>query len=76
MNVKDLLVSAWSGNIKVTFTHYATGEELVKEFTLSGLHPFGLSKQDSGSRYVALYNITDTKWDALDVTTIINWTAI
>lgn len=66
-----LLDAAYNGVVKVTFTHYRTGEELTANLTLKATPTF--IKQRNDSSCLAFYDIDDTRWQSIDVNTITNW---
>jgi hypothetical protein len=66
-----LLDAAYNGVVKVTFTHYRTGEELTANLTLKATPTF--IKQRNDSSCLAFYDIDDTRWQSIDVSTITNW---
>jgi hypothetical protein len=66
-----LLDAAYNGVVKVTFSHYRTGEELTANLTLKATPTF--IKQRNDSSCLAFYDVDDTRWQSIDVNTITNW---
>jgi hypothetical protein len=72
--VDKLLEAAYKGVVRVTFNHYRTGEELIKDVTLLATPTF--IKQRNDSSCLAFYDKVDERWHSIDVTTITNWEVI
>lgn len=68
--MEDLLSAAEKGVVKVTYTHYRTGEELTKNLTL--LVDWSI-QQRSDSRVLAFFDSDRKRFESIDTETIIKW---
>lgn len=68
--MEDLLSAAEKGIVKVTYTHYRTGEELTKNLTL--LVDWSI-QQRSDSRVLAFFDSDRKRFESIDTETIIKW---
>jgi hypothetical protein len=71
--MEDLLSAAEKGIVKVTYTHYRTGEEITKNLTL--LVDWSI-QQRSESRVLAFFDSDSKRFESIDTETIVKWEKI
>lgn len=71
--MEDLLSAAEKGIVKVTYTHYRTGEEITKNLTL--LVDWSI-QQRSESRVLAFFDSDNKRFESIDTETIVKWEKI
>lgn len=69
-----LLKAAYEGVVRLSFTHYRTGEPMVLDVSLLASPIF--IKQRSDSSVIAFYDVVHTRWETIDVNTITDWEVI
>lgn len=68
--MEDLLSAAEKGIVRITYSHYKTGEEITKNLTL--MVDWSI-QQRSESRVLAFFDSDKKRFESIDTETIIKW---